>query len=199
MFGYSPSTTRFRGIEEHQQQRQTAMLIYRPINPAPRRVLYPPFHHEGVLRRIVEASGLERQLIGAASRWEVPSLPGHSTLEVRAQPEWGHGSITVLQFGDDLLPLVRMRLRELCLNGIEAIFLDLPLEDPATAVHCAMLESLGFFFSGMVPELGATGDVLRLQYLNNVAIDPARLQVASEFGRELLEYVASQMTQGLEL
>ena len=199
MFGYSPSKTRFKGIEEHQLQRQTALLMYRAINPAPRRVLYPPFHHEGMIRRLVQVNGLDRELVGAAGVVVPPAPPAHSTVEVRARPEWGNAVITVLQHGEDLLPLVRMHLRELCINHIEAIFLDLPLEEPGVASHCATLEALGFFFSGLVPELGSTGDVLRLQYLNNVAIDPARLKVASEFGRELLDYVASQMTQGLEM
>ena len=198
MFGYSPSKTRFKGIEEHQVQRQTALLMYSAINPAPRRVLYPPFHHEGMVRRLVEINALDRELVGASLSGTLSSrLPSHSTLEVRARPEWGHAVITVLQPGEDLLALVRMHLRELCLNGSEAIFLDLPLEDPNSAAQCAAMESLGFSFSGLVPELGSTGDVLRLQYLNNVTIDPTRLKVASPFGRELLEYVAAQMTQGL--
>jgi serine/threonine-protein kinase RsbW len=50
------------------------------------------------------------------------------------------------------------------------------------------LESLGFFFAGVVPEKDDR-DVLRLQYLNRVTIDAQQIQVASDFGRELLDYV----------
>jgi serine/threonine-protein kinase RsbW len=47
---------------------------------------------------------------------------------------------------------------------------------------------LGFFFSGVIPEM-SQGDMLRLQYLNNVDMDLENIQVASDFGKELLDYV----------
>jgi serine/threonine-protein kinase RsbW len=47
---------------------------------------------------------------------------------------------------------------------------------------------LGFFFSGIIPEM-FDGDVLRLQYLNNVEIDPKDISIASDFGKGLLDYV----------
>ena len=60
--------------------------------------------------------------------------------------------------------------------------------DPAAMQFTERLEQLGFFFGGIIPEKDK-GDVLRLQYLNNVAIDPSQIQVASDFGKELLAYV----------
>ena len=47
---------------------------------------------------------------------------------------------------------------------------------------------LGFFFAGVIPEM-PQGDVLRLQYLNNVNIDLDEIVTASEFGEELANYV----------
>jgi len=199
MFGYSPQKTVFKGINEHQAQRQTALLMYRNISPGPVRPINPPFHHLSMVQQIFAHNGLERILVSPRKASSGPPLVGHSSVEVRARPEWGHAVISVREFGADLLPLVKLRLRELCLNRIEAIFIDLPLGHPATAHSCAPLEALGFFFSGVIPEMSAAGDVLRLQYLNNVAIDPSRIQVASDFGRDLLDYVASQMAQGLAL
>jgi serine/threonine-protein kinase RsbW len=53
---------------------------------------------------------------------------------------------------------------------------------------CGQLEKLGFFFGGMIPEI-ANGDALRLQFLNNIAIDPGQIQLATDWGKELLAYV----------
>jgi len=50
------------------------------------------------------------------------------------------------------------------------------------------MEMLGFFFAGIIPEI-FDGDVLRLQYLNNVDIDFEEVQIASDFGKELFAYV----------
>lgn len=40
------------------------------------------------------------------------------------------------------------------------------------------------------------GDVLRLQYLNNVDIDSKDISIASDFGKELLDYVLCSTSGG---
>jgi serine/threonine-protein kinase RsbW len=47
---------------------------------------------------------------------------------------------------------------------------------------------LGFFFACIIPEL-RNGDVLRLQYLNNVELDPASLVLYSDSARALLDAI----------
>jgi len=50
------------------------------------------------------------------------------------------------------------------------------------------MEALGFFFAGIVPEFD-NGDFMRLQYLNNVKIDPSKTVIVSDFGKYLFEYI----------
>jgi len=107
---------------------------------------------------------------------------------VRVQTDASRAFMLVKQYGADLEELVKFRLRELCLRRIDCIYIDLPLSHPATQKFCASLEMLGFFFAGVIPEM-SEGDVLRLQYLNNVDIDLENTQIASDFGKELLDYV----------
>jgi hypothetical protein len=52
----------------------------------------------------------------------------------------------------------------------------------------ARLNELGFFFGGIIPELRG-GDVLRLQYLNEVDIRPEDVSTASDFGQELVNLI----------
>ncbi|MCD6176727.1 MAG: hypothetical protein J7K29_02705 [Candidatus Cloacimonetes bacterium] len=42
------------------------------------------------------------------------------------------------------------------------------------------------------------GDVLRLQYLNNVEIDPNKIVAASDFGKELADYVLTAFQAMME-
>ena len=56
----------------------------------------------------------------------------------------------------------------------------------SAAVKC--FEDLGFFFAGIIPR-PVTGDILELQYLNNVRIDYDHAQVYSDFAKELLAYI----------
>jgi hypothetical protein len=62
------------------------------------------------------------------------------------------------------------------------------LSNQLTARFCAAIEMLGFSFAGIIPEV-LDGDALRLQYLNNVELDLEATHIASDFGKELLEYV----------
>ena len=71
----------------------------------------------------------------------------------------------------------------------------MPLSHPGTAQGGAGLGDLGFIFGGIIPEAhagAASGDVLRLQYLNNVEIKPDEVHTASDFGRELLNLILEQ-------
>jgi hypothetical protein len=74
---------------------------------------------------------------------------------------------------------------------------DLPLSHPATPGAAAGLEDFGLFFGGIIPEAhDRRGDVLRLQYLNNVEIRAGDVSTASDFGEELLGLIFRQNTSG---
>lgn len=107
-------------------------------------------------------------------------------------PAWREAALLVTAYGSDLAELVRFRLRELCLRRIDWISLDLPLSHPGAQKFCAPLEALGFFFVGVIPDL-AEGDVLRLQYLNNIDPEVESAHIVSEFGQELFSYVVGAM------
>ena len=76
--------------------------------------------------------------------------------------------------------------------AVDRIVLELPLSHPGAALLCDGVESLGFFFSGVIPHL-ADDDVLRLQYLNEIEADVESAQLASDFSRELFTYVVRAM------
>jgi anti-sigma regulatory factor (Ser/Thr protein kinase)/GNAT superfamily N-acetyltransferase len=189
LLGFTPATMFFKKIQEgEREQRQAIVLMYTRLNDEPWRDVYPPFHHEGIIRRIYEMNKYKRNIRGAADVKEQTGLPPSSQVDVSIQADANRAFIHVTQFGADLEELVKFRLRELCLRRVDCIYVDLPLSNPATQRACANLEMLGFFFGGIIPEL-YDGDVLRLQYLNNVDFDLAKIQIASDFGKELLSYI----------
>jgi hypothetical protein len=93
--------------------------------------------------------------------------------------------------GADLHELIRARLRELRLHGVDCVYVDLPLSHPATSR--TGLADLGFFFGGIIPEAAPTGgDVLRLQYLNELDIRAEDVHTASKFGQDLADLIFQQ-------
>jgi anti-sigma regulatory factor (Ser/Thr protein kinase)/GNAT superfamily N-acetyltransferase len=189
LLGFTPATMLFKKIQEgNRQQRQAAVLLYTRVNEEPWRDVYPPFHHQTIIRRIYERNNFRRNIINALDVKKPADVPPSSQVDVRVQTDASRAFMLVAQYGADLEELVKFRLLELCLRRIDCIYIDLPLSHPATPKFCASMEMLGFFFAGVIPEM-SEGDVLRLQYLNNVDTDLENIQVASDFGKELLDYV----------
>jgi len=187
LIGFTPSTMFFKKIEKQQRtKRQTTVLFYLTLQDEERKV-YPPFHHKAMIKKIYETNGLKRKIEKAAHNI-LDDIPEKSQVDVRVQTEPGRAFMRVSQFGRDVVELIGFRLHELCLQKIDCIYIDLPLSHPMTQQICAPLEMMGFFFAGIIPEM-FDGDVVRLQYLNNVDIDFEKVTVVSDFGKELFDYV----------
>ena len=177
----------FKDIEAGAAPKRTAtVLYYLKVNENPPRVVYPPSRHRDVIARIYERGGFRRELRDPGGSSD---MPASARIKVDVFPDWSEASLAVTLYGRDLPALVGARLRELCMRRIDWIGLDLPLGEPGAALLCPALEALGFFFAGVIPELSG-GDVLRLQYLNEIDPD-LEPHIASDFGRELFRYVVA--------
>ena len=67
------------------------------------------------------------------------------------------------------------------------------METPAAALVSDHLERLGVSFAGIFPNSRADGDVLRMQSLHRVTVKADDVAVASDHGRELLDYVLADL------
>jgi serine/threonine-protein kinase RsbW len=189
MLGFVPENFVFKKIFEGEQaQRQTTVLFYFKINQEPQRVVYPPANHSEIISEIFAINKLNREISAIPADY---SLSGEKTqLDITIKYDLNIAFMTLRKYGEDAEELIKFNLKELCLKKIDCIYFDLPLSDSGTAIICPKAESLGFKFSGIVPELH-DGDVLRLQYLNNVHIDKNKIVVVSDFAKKLLKYIYS--------
>jgi anti-sigma regulatory factor (Ser/Thr protein kinase) len=183
----SPTTWKFKGIDEPGTQRISVVLSFVYLEqPSPRQI-FAPLHHREMIGRILEHIGAPHVL--ASPPQKPPSLAVQaSRIDTKVYPLENCAMIKVHDYGSDSVREVRRILRELCLKQVAAIDLFLPLDDPTTCFVTAELEKLGFFFSGIQPEVGR-GDALILQYLNNIPFDYDKVQVFSDLARDLLAYV----------
>jgi serine/threonine-protein kinase RsbW len=185
LLGYIPASVSYKEIrEESVGRRGSVALMYLRVNEEPERDIYPPARYREVVRRLAARNGLRRNIVdGPGSDVRTEAASSHVSVDVRRDHNLAF--LRVIEPGADLRELVRLRLRELCLHRIDCVYVDLPLSHPATRNAGDSLEELGFFFGCIVPE-AREGDVLRLQYLNNVEIEPEDVHTASDFGQELL-------------
>lgn len=196
MLGFVAADRVFFKISEEQAhpERMTVVLFHARLNAAASRTIYPPMHHQGIIERTCRECGLSR-----STGTGVPGGPEgiRSNVSMRTVPESGVAYLDTIEIGEDFHRVIKGMLRELCLLRFDCIYIDLPLADPATAFVCAAVESLGFFYAGIIPDYLPTGDALRLQYLNNISITPEKVVVVSEFGKVLFDYVVIEWQRGL--
>ncbi|MDQ5817535.1 MAG: ATP-binding protein [Actinomycetota bacterium] len=188
LLGYIPASVSYKEIgEERVGRRGSVALFYMRTNPEPERTIYPPAVYREAVQRVVEHNGLHRTEKDGSDA----EMPPTSWMSVDVRRDHNLAFLRVEEPGADLQELVGVRLRELCLHRVDCIYVDLPLSHPAVQSAGARLNELGFFFGGIIPELRG-GDVLRLQYLNEVDIRPDDVRTGSDFGQELVDLIFRQ-------
>lgn len=185
LLGYTSGTVSFRNISESERPRRqsVAFLYLTALNHAPVTVFLPAPYRD-LAQGIYEAAKIQRTVSSDQDKGQT-GLPQSGHLTVSLRPDHNQAILTVDVLGRDTLGSVRSHLHELRLQHVDCIYVDLPLVQEGAGELGSRLRELGFFFGALIPEFGQ-GDVLRLQYLNNVDIVPADIHTASEAGRKLL-------------
>lgn len=171
--------------------RQSVALFYLKTNDGHARPIYAPHRHREVLRDLVEATGLR----GVVCEPDDVEIADATCLTVTAKDDHNLAIITVTTPGVDLVQAVTTQMSHaMDVDGRDAVYLDLPLDDPATALLLDRHDAdLPFAFAGIFPNLHVSGDVLRLTALNGIDPHPHDIASASEHGRALLEYVLADL------
>lgn len=182
-----PGFTTFRGFANDPEQRGSVVVYYRPLREAPGRDVFVPPRFRGPLDRIYAGLGLERRLRDPGE----PEAEGAGTLHVELKPRRGLARIEVVEAGAQLAERVAAELRELCRQRLDVIHLDLPLGSPAAMAAAGACAEQGFLFGAVIPEL-RDGDVLRLQYLNDVDLDPDAIVLYSDSAKRLLAEILAE-------
>ncbi|MDE3226576.1 MAG: ATP-binding protein [Nitrospirota bacterium] len=185
LLGYTSGAVSFRSISESDNpRRQSIAFLYLAALAHEPATVFLPKPYRDLARRIYDAADIPRTVVSDRDAGRV-SLPAAGHLTVSLRPDHNQAILTVDLLGRDTPDAVRSHLHELRLQRVDCIYVDLPLVQKGAGELGARLRELGFFFGALIPEFGQ-GDVLRLQYLNNVDIVPADIHTASEAGRTLL-------------
>lgn len=176
----------FRNIEQRKLQRESAMISFHYLKLPDMMTIYPPEHHADIIAGLYEHIGFNPE-INLSNTAIAPGIE-ESVLSVKTDLDNLTADIAVTTFGKNILAEVHRILKSLCHNHTATIYLRIRLTDPFTAKYTTEFEKMGFFFSGILPRSKAK-DELILQYLNNYMIDFDQLKIASDKGKEILEYV----------
>jgi Acetyltransferase (GNAT) family len=191
LVGYIPSGVDYKGIADGAvPHRETAALMYLRTSPEPARVVHPPAAYRDISMRVYGNAGLARTT-GAGEGWSSSKV---SQVDLHRDPGHNAAQLQCKAAGADIHAAIVTHLEALKTDGVDCVYLDLPMADPNVFVHGADLDGLGFGFGCILPEIRDEGDVLRLQHLNGVAPHIEEIATASDFGRSLL----AEIVAGLE-
>jgi serine/threonine-protein kinase RsbW len=191
LLGWIPASVSNDAAGDGRRGRQSAALFYTKLNDGHERPVYAPERHREIVGRTLELCELRGTLAEPAA----DAAPGGRTeLHVAVDADHDLALITVEAPGADLEAAVAAERRHLFHRlGLDAVYVDLPLEMPATALVADRLERLGVSYAGVFPNSRCDGDVLRMQSLHRARIKADDVSVASEHGRALLEYVLADL------
>src|SRR5262245_34244616 len=172
-------------------RRGSVVLFYLRTNRAPSHPVYAPPRQRDMVRVLVDRCGFRGGLAAVSSRF-APSKHTklHTTRDV-------HHNLTILhatEAGADLGDVAAVaRDREFAL-GVDVVYVDLRLDQPATEVVGDELSAAGFGFAGVFPSALHPGEILRYQAVRGgVALCAVDVSVASDHGRQLLAYVLADL------
>lgn len=194
LLGWIPATVANDAALDTRRRRRSAAFFYTKLGDGSPRNVYAPERHLPVVTRTLATCDLH----GTPAPPPADAvLPARSILHVDVEADHAIGLVTVTTPGADLEEVVRAERHHLFHHrGVDAVYLDLPLDDPATALVADHLEALGVSYAGIFPNARADGDVLRMQSLHRVRIAADDVVVASDHGRDLLDYVLADLPAG---
>jgi hypothetical protein len=191
LLGWIPATVSNDAAADRKPRRQSAALFYTKLNDGHERDVYAPPRHHGIIGETLELCELRGRLADPPAEC---ALPARTALHVEVDADHNLALITVKTPGADLESTISAERHHLFhTKKLDAVYLDLPLENPATALVADHLERLGVSYAGVFPNSHVDGDVLRMQSLHRVQITADDIATASEHGRGLLEYVLADL------
>jgi len=191
LLGWIPATVENDAAPPGGRRRNSAALLYTKLNDGHERRVYAPERHHEIVGQTLALCRLRGTLAQPPAEFE---LPERTALHTEVDADHNLALLTVTTPGADLEQVVGAERRRLFDDvHLDALYVDLPLDTPATALVADHLERLGVSYSGIFPNARADGDVLRMQSLHGVRVKADDVAVASDHGRELLEYVLADL------
>jgi hypothetical protein len=186
----APRTMQFRNISTNLPQRLSCTLFFQWLcEPAPR-TIYAPQRHGPILTMIYDN-------LQCPVEFGTPAAPvtDHGTLKVTINSAAACACIRADEIGADTAQLIRHAKREIIERShADAVYAELPLDDPATPLVAEAIEKFGFGFLGVAPHFSPRGDILRFAYL----VEPLQrepIKTADTFTAELVEYALAEQAR----
>ena len=174
------------------QEKGSTVNFYLAFDRSPDTVYIPPQHQE-MVRKIYGWLELPREFGQVAGE----IAPGKS--EVVYEPlsqEYRAAHIIVTQIGPDTFGEIMHYRKQALQEKLDATYLFLPADNPATPELVRLAEEEGYSFAGIMPHIHGGSDRLLMQQLN-ITLDLDKILAYGTEGQELAAYVRAEYEKQL--
>lgn len=178
----------FKGFDEQYPQQVSVVIDFLPLKIPKRKTVYLPGEYSDILMETYE----ELDVPIYAEKPMPTEMAEKSDIRLKINYTGSTSLIIVNKYGPDFHTVLSDMLDSLKKQETpNAIYIDLPLESPATPSQFNHIKDLGFIYCGLAPMFHHESDFLRLQKIF-VPLDLNLIEMYSEFGRKLKTYIADE-------
>lgn len=166
--------------------RETLITGFYSLKKIPPCKIFLPEKHKDMILRIINNLKLE-VIIADAEGEKGSEAAGKSEFHYYAE-KFNTGHLYADKTGKDFGEALYKKVKGICITRVDAIYLYMPLSNPYINEMTEAAEKIEFFFGGVVAD-NTRGHYLVLQYLNNYVVDYGAIEIFSEPGKELKNYI----------
>lgn len=187
MLGIAASGMQVKELATSKQKKGSVVNHYFAIDRSTATVYYPE-HHQKMVADIYGWLEVPR------SFGEPGSISSEKTSSVSVFPlpdELNVAFVVVHSIGGNTINEVAEGLHQCRTRRMDAVYAFLPANDPASPALVEACESMGFFFSGIMPHVHDGQDRILLQYID-IPLENDAIRVFGDMSRQLKEYVLKE-------
>jgi len=181
--------SRDRAARADHPQPISLLVDFLPLTKTWNRPLYLPAKYESILNRLYEQ--FDTVPASVPPEGHGFSDEGKTDMELKFTYRNNTAFLTVKRLGSTFRISAKSMLRSLNEVNLNAIFIDLPLQEPSIDEAVEFLNSNGFIFSGLMPMAHQQQDYFRMQKIM-VPIDFDLIQTYSETAGLLKELIRKE-------
>jgi anti-sigma regulatory factor (Ser/Thr protein kinase) len=195
MLAFIESSVTFNKIgNETTDERQSVVLYYLRTNKEPNRKIFINTKFADITRKIYQHAELDREVVEVDDESQLKPDAELTHYFTSVKPDLNVAYIKIEQMGADVDQVVAAQTYQFKLKKIDTIYLEFPLSESYSAVLTTKANQMGYLFSGIMPEF-SDGDMLKMQYLNNISIDPEKINLAGELAKEMLQIIMQDFSK----
>lgn len=182
---------RMKSLQENTPQPTSIVLDFLPLRPFRRPKLYLPAPYRELLLKIYGSLNVEIE----TGEGETDFLDNESEIDVKINYNDHFALILIESYGHDFEEVFHDLSESLKNKKLNAVYVDLPLDQSGTPHFLDVIRDEGYLFSGITPLFHNERDYLRMQKIY-ADMDFDLIEVFSELAKEIKTLVSREYHAG---